>query len=52
MGEIVAKLAELILSGKSACQDIYATCLKQIITEVNESYGITVIKSVGEARGG
>ena len=53
LGDIISKLAECIVTGKSECRDIYATCLKSIITDIQENYALTVIKqSIGSVING
>merc|ERR1719487_668474 len=34
IGEVVAKLSQLVLDGKPEVRDIYATCLKGLLTEL------------------
>eukprot|EP00357_Protocruzia_adherens_P030504 CAMPEP_0115033814 /NCGR_PEP_ID=MMETSP0216-20121206/40191_1 /TAXON_ID=223996 /ORGANISM="Protocruzia adherens, Strain Boccale" /LENGTH=1233 /DNA_ID=CAMNT_0002412403 /DNA_START=112 /DNA_END=3813 /DNA_ORIENTATION=- len=38
VGEVVNKLTECILTGQAESRDIYATCLKGLISEVPESF--------------
>eukprot|EP00400_MALV-I_sp_L67-5_P001314 gene1314-586_t len=46
IGEVVAKLAQLVLDGKPEVRDIYATCLKGLITELPPSDSNAVWKNV------
>ena len=34
-------LAKLVLDGKTEVRDIYATCLKGILQEIDRSYAVT-----------
>ena len=43
---IVEKLAERVTEGEKETRDIYSLAIRSIISEINEEYAITMIKSV------
>ena len=44
--EVITKLGEVLMTGKAEFRDIYATCLKGLISDVPNSYSSTVTKTM------
>jgi cullin-associated NEDD8-dissociated protein 1 len=46
IGDVVAKLSQLVLDGRPEVRDIYATCLKGLFVELPASSGVLVCQNV------